>query len=140
MSGVRVNVIKRRARAFLDLSLELMGKGVLDLAAFHVHQACQLRVKASILRLTGRIPRVHGVRELLGMLAHDLEELGFRRESDMVMDFVRRFRDVLIDIEASYTETRYGTYTPSRGAVESMRRAANEMFKLLDEVEERVLG
>ena len=140
MSGVKVNIIKRRARTFLDLSLELMGKGILDLAAFHIHQACQLRVKASILRLTGGIPRVHGIRELLGMLAHNLEELGFRKESDMVMDFVRRFRDVLIDIETSYTETRYSTYTPTRGVAESMHRVANELFKLLDKVEEHVLG
>lgn len=140
MSGVKVNIIKRRAKTFLDLSLELMGKGMLDLAAFHIHQACQLRVKASILRLSGRIPRMHGIRELLGMLAHNLEELGFRKESDMVMDFVRRFRDVLIDIETSYTETRYSTYTPTRGVVESMHRVANEIFKLLDKVEEHVLG
>lgn len=140
MSGVRVGIIKRRAEMFLNLASELMDRGILDIAASHVHQACQLRVKASILRLTGNTPRVHGVRELLGILAHTLEELGFRRESDMVMDFTRRFRDVLIDIEASYTETRYSAYTPSRGVVESMYRVARELFKLLDRVEDLVLG
>ena len=137
---MRIDIIKRRAKMFLDLASELMNKGILDIAAFHVHQACQLRVKASILRLTGNTPRVHGVRELLGILAHALEELGFRRESDMVMDFTRRFRDVLIDIEASYTEARYSAYTPSRSVVESMYRVVKELFELLDRVENIVLA
>ena len=125
---------------FLDLAFELMSRGAFDLAAFHIHQACQLRVKASILRLTGSMPRVHGIRELLGILARALEELGFERESSMVVEFVRRFRDVLVDVEASYIEARYGVYAPSRGVVESLYRVARELFELLDGVEDVVLG
>ena len=99
MSGERVNIIKERARAFLDLARELIDRRP-DISSFSVHQACQLRVKASLLRLTGEVPGPHGIRELLGMLARKLEDLGLREDALRIVDFVRRRRDVLIDIEA----------------------------------------
>ena len=86
------------------------------------------------------MPRLHGIRELLGMLARKLEDLGFREDALRIVDFVRGRRDVLIDIEAAYTESRYGVGSITRSTVEEMLRAAEELFKLLDEVEERVLG
>ena len=56
------------------------------------------------------------------------------------MDFVRRRRDALIDIEAAYIESRYSVGPIAKGIVEEMLRVAEELFKLLDEVEEHVLG
>ena len=73
MSGERVNVIKDRAYAFLNLAKELINRR-LDISSFNIHQACQLRIKASLLRFTGEIPRVHSIRELLGILAKKLED------------------------------------------------------------------
>jgi len=58
----------------------------------------------------------------------------------MVVEFARKFRDVLMDIEASYTEARYGVYTPSKSVVESMYRVVKELFELLDRVENIVLA
>ena len=139
MSGERVNIIKDRACALLDLAKELVDRR-LDISSFSAHQACQLRAKASLLRLTGEVPRLHGIRELLGMLARKLEDLGFREDALRIMNFVRGRRDILIDIEAAYTESRYGVGSITRSTVEEMLRAAEELFKLLDEVEERVLG
>ena len=139
MSGERVNIIKGRARAFLDLARELIDRRP-DISSFSAHQACQLRIKASLLRLTGEMPRLHGIRELLGMLARKLEDLGLKEDALRIMDFVRRRRDVLIDIEAAYTELRYGVGPIVKSIVEEMLGVAEELFKLLDEVEERVLG
>jgi len=56
----------------------LLRREVLDLAAFNVQQPCQLRVKATLPRLLGEIPKVHSIRELLGTLSAKLEEAGFR--------------------------------------------------------------
>ena len=139
MSGERVNIIKERARAFLDLARELTDRRP-DISSFSVHQACQLRVKASLLRFTGEVPRLHGIRELLGMLARRLEDLDLREDALRIVDFVRRRRDVLIDIEAAYTESRYGAGFIAKSIVEEMLGVAEELFKLLDEVEEHVLG
>ena len=87
MSGERVEVIKRRARIFLELGEELLRRGILDIASFNIHQACQLMIKAVLLRLRGEIPRIHSLRELLGMLSATLDWLG---HSDLAED-VRRF-------------------------------------------------
>ena len=65
MSGERVELLKFRSKRFLDVGVELLRREVLDLAAFNVQQSCQLRVKATLLRLLGEIPRVHNIRELL---------------------------------------------------------------------------
>ena len=139
MSGERVNIIKDRACAFLDLAKELVDRRP-DISSFSVHQACQLRVKASLLRFTGEIPRLHSIRELLGILAKKLEDLGFKEDAMKIMNFVRRRRGALIDIEAAYTESRYGMGAIARSVIEEILRTTEELFKLLDEVEEHVLG
>lgn len=119
MSGERVNIIKDRAYALLNLARELVDRR-LDLSSFNVHQACQLRIKASLLRFTGEIPRVHSIRELLGILAKKAEDLGFKEDALKIMNFVRRQRDALIDIESAYTESRYGIGVTTRSMVEGM--------------------
>ena len=88
MSGERVDIVEERAGAFLELAGELLAKGRLDKASFNVHQACQLRIKAALLRLTGEAPWVHILRELIGMLAKRLEELNYPGESDSIVSFV----------------------------------------------------
>ena len=54
---MRVDIIKRRARMFLDLAPKLMGRDVSDIVAFHTDQAYRLRVEASILKLTRSVSR-----------------------------------------------------------------------------------
>ena len=46
----------------------------------------------------------------------------------------------LTDIEATYTKTRYGMVSITRSIVEETLRVAEELFKLLNEVEDYVLG
>ena len=140
MSGKRVNLLKDRAKVFLELAEELRGRGRLDLAMFNVDQAFQLRVKATMLRLLGVIPRIHGVRGLLGMLARRLEELSFRGEAREIMSFIRRFREVLIDVESAHVESRYGLFSTTSESVDEAVKVAGELFKLLDRVERDVLG
>ena len=140
MSGERVNVIKGRATAFLDLAIELIRRGKLDIASFNIHQACQLRIKATLLRITGEMPRLRGIGELLGILAKEVEELGYPEISKNIVSFVRQNRDALIDIETSYTESRYGLAVTTRTSIEEMVKAAKALFNLLEEVEKDVMG
>jgi len=140
LSGERVNAMKERAGVFLELASELADRGRLDIASFSVQQACQLRVKASLLRLTGEMPRIHSIRELLGILAKRMEEIGHRDEAEKITGFVRESRGVLVDIEAAYTESRYGLAVVTESVVREMLRAADRLFRLLEEVENSVLG
>ena len=140
MSGERVELLKFRSKRFLDVGVELLRREVLDLAAFNVQQSCQLRVKATLLRLLGEIPRVHSVRELLGTLSAKLEEAGFRNVSSTVKDFTRTYRDFLFNIDSVYTMSRYSFFTYTASDVEEMVQTCLELHKLLDEVERYVLG
>jgi HEPN domain-containing protein len=140
VSGERVELLKLRARKFLELSIELLGRGSLDLAAFNMQQACQLRIKASLLKLLGEVPKIHSVRELLGILMMKLSELGFEVISNVVKDFSRRYRDVLADIDSVCTMSRYSEFTYSVNDVKEMISVCSELHKLLDEVEKSVLG
>ena len=140
MSGEKVELLKFRSKRFLDVGVELLRREVLDLAAFNVQQSCQLRVKATLLRLLGEIPRVHSVRELLGTLSAKLEEAGFRDVSSNVKDFTRAYRDFLFNIDSVYTMSRYSFFTYTASDVEEMVQTCLELHKLLDEVERHVLG
>lgn len=132
--------MKDRAGFFLDLAEELYERHRLDLALFHIEQACQLRIKAAILRFVGEIPRVHSVRELLGILAKRLEELNHSKESGMIVGFVREHREILMDIEDAYVESRYGVALPSGNVLGEALNTARSLFKVLEQVERSVLG
>ena len=140
LSGERVNVLKDRAGAFLDLAKELFGRGRMDLAFFHVEQACQLRIKATILRFTGEIPRIHSIRELLSIIAKRLEEIGYSQESNMIVDFVREYRETLIDVEDAYIESKYNVSTLTKNVLSKAVDVAEMLFKLLERIEGNVLG
>ena len=140
MSGVRVNLLRERARFMLQLAREALSRGRADVAAFLAEQAAQLRVKAALLRLGGEVPRLYSIRELLGILARLLDGLGLASLSDQVRGFTRRFRDTLVDLEDAYIEARYAVYTEPPERIEEMIAVAEKLFSLLDEVEERALG
>ena len=140
MSGVKVNVLKDRARFMLQLAREALSRGRTGIAAFLAEQAVQLRLKAALLRLGGEAPTLYSIRELLGILARLLEVLGLASLSDHVREFTRRFRDTLVDLEDAYTEARYAVYTEPLERVEEMIAVVEKLFSLLDEVEERALG
>jgi len=139
-TGLRAELLKDRAGFFLRLGRELLQRGRLDIAAFCVEQAMQLRVKAALLRVAGEAPRIHGIRELLGLLAQLLDELGRGEAVRLVREYVRRYRGELVDAEDAYTAARYAVYTPDRGSVERMIKAAERLFEVLEEVERDVLG
>ncbi|NPA85744.1 MAG: HEPN domain-containing protein [Crenarchaeota archaeon] len=135
--GLKAKVLRERAEAFLDLAKSLERT---DLASFHAEQAAQLRLKSSILRLVGKVPRVHGIRELAGFLAKSLSEEGFEEQALKIREFVRRHKEELMDLEDAYSEARYELWEPSRTSALRMIRAVEELFKVLDEVEKDVLG
>ena len=138
MSGERVGVLVKRARVFLELAKELISKKELDLAVFLLEQACQLRIKAFIYRLTGEIPRIHGIRELLGVIVNKLIEVHEKDEAEKIRNFVRKNRDLLVEIEYGYTEARYGFPGYTSLDAEEMVKTVEELFKLIEEVEGNV--
>jgi len=140
LSGERVNLLKSRSRRFLGLGLELLQRGDLELAAFNIHESCQLRLKAFLLRILSEIPKMHSVRELLGILSAKLEEAGFVEVSARIKGFAKLYRDELVDLDSAYIASRYTFFTFTRGDVEKLAQVCSELHSLLEEVEKSVLG
>jgi len=74
------------------------------------------------------------------LLTKILEELGFGVESNRVRDFSKRYRDLLGDLDSAYTMSRYGVFVYSKDDVIKMAVACKDLHKLLEEVENSVVG
>ncbi len=135
-----MEALKRRASDFIELAEEMLHRGKYDMAAFFAEQSCQLRTKAVMLRLFGEAPPIHGLRQLLGLLARRLEEAGRDDLSQRLIDFTREHRVELSDLEEAYIEARYRAPEYARTQVESMINTAKKLGSLLEEVEGSVLG
>jgi len=68
MSFEEVEILKRKAEAFLRNSEYLIKIKEWDLAMFNLEQYCQLILKYKLLVLSGSYPRTHSIRELIRRL------------------------------------------------------------------------
>lgn len=85
------------------------------------------------------MPRTHGLRELLGLLAAALEELG-RGDPSLPAELPRRHRDSLRLLEESYLASRY--LARRYGPEDSLAcvAAMEHILRALEELEAYVFG
>ncbi|RLI42964.1 DNA-binding protein [Candidatus Bathyarchaeota archaeon] len=102
--------------------------GDYDIAAFMADQAFQLYLKSVILELTGEVPRVHAVRQLMRVLK-DL--LG---KPNLVDDFVRENRSLLIRLEEAYISSRYMPREYEREEAEELVNFAEEAMRFVKSI------
>ena len=96
-----VGLLRDRSLRMLSSARRSLLDGDYDIGAFMADQAVQLYLKSVILELTGEVPRVHAVRRLMRVL----KELS--GEPDLVDNFVRENRSLLIRLEEAYISSRY---------------------------------
>jgi len=135
MSGLYAEKLKRRAESFLSVAEKVSDP---DLAMFMVEQGLQLYIVSVYFKLFGSVIRGHRLRELLSVLARDLEEHGFREYAERVMRFVNEYRRVLIDLEEAYTEARYGGISYTQQDAARSLEVARKLVGLLEEVRKGV--
>lgn len=131
MSGEYVSRLKRRALNMLRVAEDV---GDPDLALFLLEQAAQLYIKAVYFELLGSRIRGHSLRELIGALAKGLESQGYAEEARRLREFVADNRDVLVELEEAYIESRYGEAEYGAGEAARARNVVNNLIKLLEEV------
>ncbi len=134
MSGLRVDMLKRRALGFLADARIDVSRGDYDLACFHAEQAIQLYLKAILLELFAEDVKIHGVRALLGLLAVLLRKHGFEAIAKRVEDFSENNRYLLIKIEDSYIDTRYGEMQYEESMAREFISIAEKLIELLEGV------
>lgn len=130
MSGVHVGRLKRRALNMLNATEHV---GDHDLALFLLEQAVQLS-RMSTLSFWGSKIRGHGLRELIGALAKGLESQGYTEQASRLREFVMENRDVLVELEEAYIESRYGEVEYSAEEAARARGVVRKLIKLLEEV------
>ena len=135
MSGIYSRKLKSRALDALRIAENIDNH---DIAMFLIEQATQLYVKAAYFELFGVKVRGHGIRELLGLLAKDLEAQGYSELARELRDFVADNRDVLIMLEEAYVESRYGESSYDINDVSTVLRVVKSLIMLLDGLVNRV--
>ena len=122
----------------LRLAECLLGEGEYDLVVLHSVYAVKLYLKALLYRLAGEEYRGNNLRALLGVLAAVLEEKGFREQAGAVIDFVRRFRRELSELEEGHIRSVYGVYEYADYQARRLHESAKRVIELLRRIEEEV--
>ncbi|MEM0489306.1 MAG: HEPN domain-containing protein [Candidatus Bathyarchaeia archaeon] len=124
MSIEEVEVIRRRAEAFLANAQRLLEGGEWDLAVFSLEQYCQLILKYKLLVKFGSYPRTHSLRRLIRELAVVSPGLLALIEDEENLHYIAR-------LEEAYIASRYLPYTYEEKEVRSLYRFVVEKFKPL---------
>ncbi len=105
-----------------------MHEGDYDIAAFMADQAVQLYLKSVIFELTGEVPRVHAVRQLISALKDLLDN------PNLFDDFVRENRSLFIRLEETYISSRYMPRRYDREEAEELLDFAEKVIKFVNSV------
>lgn len=128
MTAAREEVLsfRRRSRTFLKHARMSLKAGEFDFAAFAAEQAAQLGLKARLLESLGEVPRSHGVRELLGVVADSSPEA-----SKEIAEFSKRNREGLKILDDAYISARYLPSVYSREDSTGLVKLSGDIAKLI---------
>jgi len=140
MSGRYPDLLKRRAESMMRLAERLLSEGEYDLAVLNAEYAARLYVKSVLLRLTGEEWKGHGVRTLLGAVALTAQGGGLRDVAEEIVDFTRRNRRMLAELEEAHTRSVYGPFEYSEEQARAILGLAKSIIELMKGIEERVFG
>ena len=123
MSYHEVSLLRDRSLRMLSSAKRSLLDGDYDIASFMADQAVQLYFKSVILEMTGEVPRVHVVRQLMYVLK-DL--LG---KPSVVDNFVRENRSLFIRLEEAYISSRYMLREYEKDEAEELVNFAEEAIR-----------
>ena len=118
-------VLRRRARAFLESAKADFNRGDYDLVLFHVEQFLQLYVKYLLYQSLGDYPKTHSLTRLL----KDLKKV---RQEDVLKRFYDENLEMINLLEEAYITSRY---LPREYDEEIARRALEFAEKALEVME-----
>ena len=122
MSYEEVELIRRRAEAFLRNAGRLINEGEWDLAVFNLEQYCQLILKYKLLVKKGSYPRTHSLKSLIRILGDDNPELLKLIQDEGKLHYIAR-------LEEAYIVSRYLPYVFEEREVKDIYRFVIEVFK-----------
>lgn len=114
--------LKKRSELFLKEAEDDIRKGFFDLAAFHLEQALQLRLKYLLAKKIGYFSKTHRLTALLEEAKHVLPSLE---------TFIKENKEILEDLEIAYIGARYLPITYSKKRVEKYMQIVKKMLEVL---------
>ncbi len=128
MSFEEIELLRKRAEAFLRNALYLVSENEADLAMFNLEQYCQLILKHKLLVIKGTYPRTHSLRQLI-------RELGEENPKMLILINDVRNLHYIARIEEAYISSRYLPFKYTLEEVKDISRFVLEVFKpLVDSV------
>ncbi len=140
MSSIYPNILHKRSNSMLRLAEELLSKGEADLAALNAGYAVQLYVESILYRVSGEEWRSHNIRLLLGALSMILEQQGFHREAEKIVEFAKVNRRLLAKLEEAHTRATYGVLEYSIDQARVLVDAAKKVIDFLQNIEKKLFG
>ena len=140
MSGRYPDLLRRRAESMMRLAERLLSEGEYDLAVLNAEYAAQLYVKSVLLRLTGEEWRGHGIRTLLGAVALAAQGGGLGDVAENIVDFTRKNKRMLAELEEAHTRSVYGPFEYSEEQAKAIIELAKSIIQLMKGIEDRVFG
>jgi len=140
VSGNYSALLRRRAESMIRLAEKLLGEEEHDLAVLNAEYAAQLYVKSVLYRLTGEEWRGHSVRTLLGAVALVAGEEGLKDVAEVVIEFTRRNRRSLAELDEAHTRSIYGVFEYSKEQAEALVSIAKTVISLMKNIESKVFG
>ncbi|MEM3081112.1 MAG: HEPN domain-containing protein [Nitrososphaerota archaeon] len=128
MSHSEFALLRDRALRMLESGRRSLREGDYDIAAFMADQAVQLYLKSVIFELTGEVPRVHAVRQLMSVLKDLLSD------QNLFDGFVRENRSLFIRLEEAYISSRYLPRRYDREEAEELLSVAEKVIEFVKSV------
>lgn len=123
-------LLRKRAKVFLETSKYLVEKGDYDVAAFNAEQAAQLYLKSTLLEIIGDYPRTHSVIFLL----KELERTGLEE----VSKFIKENKNGLHILEDSYLTSRYFYKSFDKEDAEYLISLAEKVVMFCEDIRSRL--
>ena len=117
-----VEIIRRRAEAFLRNAERLIVEREWDLAVFNLEQYCQLILKYKLLIARGSYPRTYSLRTLIRILGQKTPEMLELVEDEKYLHYIAR-------LEEAYITSRYLPYIYEEKEVVDLYRFVVKVFK-----------
>ena len=116
-------VLNKRAKLFLKEAENDIKNGFFDLAAFHLEQALQLKLKYILAKKIGYFSKTHFISNLIEEVKKIIPEIS---------KIQKKYNEEIEELEIAYIGARYLPIEYSKEKVKKLLKVVKEIFKFFE--------
>ena len=116
-------ILNRRAKLFLKEAENDIKNGFFDLAAFHLEQALQLKLKYILAKKIGYFSKTHFISTLFEEVKKIIPE---------IYKIYKKYKEEIEELEIAYIGARYLPIEYSKEKVKKLLKVVKEIFRFLE--------